>query len=53
MSLRCDKTVKIMVYLKFFCLLMKGLDPDPDPGGPKTYGSSGSGTQVAVFYPDQ
>jgi hypothetical protein len=25
------------------------VDPDPDPGGPKTYGSGGSGSATLLF----
>jgi hypothetical protein len=26
------------------------MDPDSDPGGPKTYGSNGSGSATVLFY---
>jgi hypothetical protein len=47
---RSNKTVGFKVFLNFFACWEKDLDPDlwlmnPDPGGPKTYGS-GSGTLV-------
>jgi hypothetical protein len=42
------KAELIKVFLKYFCLVIVGsgsipLTMDPDPGGPKTYGSDGSG----------
>jgi hypothetical protein len=47
-------------FSSLFCLLMEGSEAgsgsvqiitDPDPGGPKTYGSSGSGTlQVGLYF---
>ncbi len=27
------------------------MDPDPNPGGPKTYGSDGSGSAILVLRP--
>ncbi len=27
------------------------MDPDSDPGGPKTYGSDGSGSATLIFFP--
>jgi hypothetical protein len=26
------------------------VDPDPDPGGPKTYGSDGFGSAALIFF---
>jgi hypothetical protein len=54
-SLGSNKRVEIKVFL-IFCLLMEGSGSRqiiPDPGVPKTYGSSGSGTLVQthqLFY---
>jgi hypothetical protein len=41
-SKRSHKAVGIKVFLTFFAWWYK--DPDPDPGGPKTCGSGGSGS---------
>jgi hypothetical protein len=50
-SQRSHKTVKIKAFLTIFAWWQKDQDPNPDPflwltdpGGPKTYGSYGSGT---------
>ncbi len=40
---RSHKTVEIKVFLLF--LLIDRMDPDPDPRGPKTCGSRGSGSE--------
>jgi hypothetical protein len=53
------KTAEVKVFLNFFCLLKEGSrfgsvqitrEPEPNPGGPKTYGfyRSGSGTLNSV-----
>ncbi len=53
-SKESHKTVGIKVFLSIFAGWSKDPDPyiwlaDPDSGGPKTYGSYGSGTQVYLI----
>jgi hypothetical protein len=49
-SIRSHKTVEIKVFLNLLLDYLRiqirtiQIIADPDPGGPKTYGSSGSGT---------
>jgi hypothetical protein len=53
------KTVEIMFFSYYFCLIIEGsgsVSHHADPGGPKTYGSCGSGSATlqinkAYWYP--
>jgi len=53
---RSHKTVGFDVFLTIFAWWYKDPDPylwqmDPDPGGPKTYGSYGSGSALLLCIP--